>query len=143
MIIIVSVVELGQIFVINFYISCFRLPQDVYQTAKVSKLLIAINKGKGAIYKGKSLEEIEFSDNVDSESESETETPDRSQAEKVFGHVTLDIPMVKSSEKTSNKNNGEKISKEQKRKEHSLKRSYLLESDSETSSSCDSIRDSG
>ncbi|KAJ8957456.1 hypothetical protein NQ318_004937 [Aromia moschata] len=45
----------------------YRLPQDVFQTAKVSKILIAINNGKGAQYKGKSLDEIEFSDNVDSD----------------------------------------------------------------------------
>ncbi|KAJ8968796.1 hypothetical protein NQ314_002104 [Rhamnusium bicolor] len=44
-----------------------KLPQDVFQTAKVSKILIAINNGKGAQYKGKSLDEIEFSDNVDSD----------------------------------------------------------------------------
>lgn len=49
----------------------FRLPQDVYQTAKVSKLLLAINKGKAAKYKGKSLEDIEFSDNVDSDTDIE------------------------------------------------------------------------
>lgn len=44
-----------------------RLPQDVFQTAKVSKILMAINNGKGAQYKGKSLDEIEFSDDVGSD----------------------------------------------------------------------------
>ncbi|KAJ8929599.1 hypothetical protein NQ314_017706, partial [Rhamnusium bicolor] len=49
------------------------LPQDVYQTAKVSKLLLAINKGKGSDYKGKSLDEIEFSDNAESYSDENDE----------------------------------------------------------------------
>ncbi|KAJ8933290.1 hypothetical protein NQ314_014118 [Rhamnusium bicolor] len=31
----------------------YRLPQDIYQTAKVSKMLLAINKGKCAHYKDK------------------------------------------------------------------------------------------
>lgn len=45
----------------------FRLPQDIFQTAKISKILMAINKGKGAQYKGKGLDEIELSDNLDSD----------------------------------------------------------------------------
>lgn len=49
----------------------------MYQTAKVSKLLLAINKGKGATYKGKSLEEIEFSDNVDSDTDKEASSSKR------------------------------------------------------------------
>lgn len=57
------------------------MPQDVYQTAKVSKLLLAINKGKGALYKGKTLDEIQFSDNVDSD-ESDSE-PDLNPIQKI------------------------------------------------------------
>lgn len=49
----------------------FRLPQDVFETAKFSKILLAINKGKGAQYKGKSLDEIDFSDNVDTDDSDE------------------------------------------------------------------------
>ncbi|KAJ8910669.1 hypothetical protein NQ315_011187 [Exocentrus adspersus] len=52
-----------------------RLPQDVYETAKVSKLLLAINNGKGALYKGKTLDEIEFSDNVQSDDSDEESQP--------------------------------------------------------------------
>lgn len=47
----------------------FRLPQDVYQTAKVSKLLLAISSGKSQHLKGKTLEEIELSDSSDSDLE--------------------------------------------------------------------------
>ncbi|CAG9817738.1 unnamed protein product [Phaedon cochleariae] len=52
----------------------YRLPQDVYQTAKVSKLLLAINSGKGALYKGKTLDEIDFSDDVESDDSDSEET---------------------------------------------------------------------
>lgn len=39
----------------------FRLPVDIYQTAKVSKLLLMMEKGKLPVeYKGKSLDEIEI-----------------------------------------------------------------------------------
>nr|CAI5817378.1 unnamed protein product [Callosobruchus analis] len=47
----------------------YRLLHDIFQIAKVSKILIAINKGKGAQYKGKSLDEIELSDWDDSDTE--------------------------------------------------------------------------
>ncbi|KAL1516207.1 hypothetical protein ABEB36_000126 [Hypothenemus hampei] len=40
----------------------YRLPQDVYQTAKVSKLLLAINSGNAHKYDGKALADIELSD---------------------------------------------------------------------------------
>nr|CAI5818752.1 unnamed protein product [Callosobruchus analis] len=50
----------------------YRLPQDIYQTAKVSKLLLAINSGKGHLYKGKSLDEIDLSDKVGMDSDSDS-----------------------------------------------------------------------
>jgi hypothetical protein len=38
----------------------YRLPEDVYQTAKISKLLILMDKGVGHKFKGKSLNEIDI-----------------------------------------------------------------------------------
>lgn len=38
----------------------YRLPDDVYQTSKISKLLLLMEKGEAAQYKGKSLQEIEL-----------------------------------------------------------------------------------
>ncbi|KAJ8963024.1 hypothetical protein NQ314_005610 [Rhamnusium bicolor] len=38
----------------------YRLPDDVYQTAKVSKILMLMENGKAADFKGKSLDEIEI-----------------------------------------------------------------------------------
>ncbi|KAK9686933.1 hypothetical protein QE152_g36826 [Popillia japonica] len=44
--------------------SCYRLPNDLYQMAKVSKLLILNEKGEASKYKGKSLDEIEIDLNI-------------------------------------------------------------------------------
>jgi hypothetical protein len=38
----------------------YRLPEDVYQTAKISKLLILMDKGVGHKFKGESLNEIDI-----------------------------------------------------------------------------------
>ncbi|XP_074026283.1 uncharacterized protein isoform X1 [Leptinotarsa decemlineata] len=58
----------------------YRLPDDIYQTAKLSKLLLLMEKGESKKYKGKSLDEIDFDmeenlidENDDSEMESEGE----------------------------------------------------------------------
>lgn len=40
--------------------SSYRLPNDVYQTAKISKLLILMEKGNAGQFRGKSLDEIEL-----------------------------------------------------------------------------------
>jgi hypothetical protein len=55
------------LFSISFFqIVCFRLPADIYQTAKVSKLLLMMEKGTiPAEYKGKSLGEINFDINLE------------------------------------------------------------------------------
>lgn len=46
------------------------MPQDIYQTSKVAKVLLLMNRGSGQQYRGKSLQEIDVSpeledDNVD------------------------------------------------------------------------------
>lgn len=38
----------------------YRLPDDVYQTAKITKLLHLMETGKISEYKNKNLDEIEF-----------------------------------------------------------------------------------
>ncbi|KAJ0172348.1 hypothetical protein K1T71_012321 [Dendrolimus kikuchii] len=47
----------------------YRLPDDVYQTAKISKLLILMEDGKADAYKGKSLEEIDLDMNEELDEE--------------------------------------------------------------------------
>nr|CAI5843083.1 unnamed protein product [Callosobruchus analis] len=52
----------------------YKLPQDGYQTAKISKLLILMDKGLGDKYKGKSLNEIDIDPEQDyAETESDIE----------------------------------------------------------------------
>lgn len=40
----------------------FRLSQDLYQTAKVSKVLMLLDQGRGNEFKGKSLNDIQLAD---------------------------------------------------------------------------------
>lgn len=54
----------------------FRLPQDIYQTAKVAKILLLLEKGKGEQFKGKSLNSIELQQDVYYSSESESSDKD-------------------------------------------------------------------
>ncbi|KAJ8959479.1 hypothetical protein NQ318_022176 [Aromia moschata] len=49
----------------------YRLPQDIYQTAKVAKVLILLEKGKGNEFKGKTLEEINLENDIYSSSDSD------------------------------------------------------------------------
>lgn len=44
----------------DVYKKSYRLPDDVYQTAKISKLLILMEDGKADAFRGKSLDEIEL-----------------------------------------------------------------------------------
>lgn len=53
----------------NIHKKSYRLPDDVYQTAKITKLLLLMEKGTSSTYKGKSLDEI----NLDLEEELEEE----------------------------------------------------------------------
>ncbi|XP_050314971.1 uncharacterized protein LOC126749344 [Anthonomus grandis grandis] len=54
----------------------YRLSQDVYETAKISKMLLTINSGKTQKYQGKTLEDIEISDAIETDSDTETEEKD-------------------------------------------------------------------
>lgn len=45
---------------------CSRLPVDLFQTAKVSKILLMMEKGEIPLeHKGKSLAEINFDENLE------------------------------------------------------------------------------
>ncbi|CAG4994337.1 unnamed protein product [Parnassius apollo] len=47
----------------------YRLPDEVYQTANISKLLIVIEDGKADAFKGKTLEEIDLDTNEELDEE--------------------------------------------------------------------------
>ncbi|KAL3287151.1 hypothetical protein HHI36_001630 [Cryptolaemus montrouzieri] len=53
------------------HVTYYRLPQDIYQTAKVSKLLLAINSGKGSFFNKINLDDIDITDIECSNSEEE------------------------------------------------------------------------
>ncbi|KAL4718947.1 hypothetical protein ACJJTC_005242 [Scirpophaga incertulas] len=69
----------------------YRLPDDVYQTAKMSKLLLLMEDGKANQFKGKSLEEIDLNLgeelNIENEEEEEitaVESLDERLCDKIF-----------------------------------------------------------
>ncbi|XP_050512802.1 uncharacterized protein LOC126888505 [Diabrotica virgifera virgifera] len=98
----------------------YRLPQDLYQTAKIAKLMIALNKGDVNIYKGKSLDDINIEENdyleiedieteVNEINEKELTEPTHSWSPKSnFSDVT--------DEKIEQANKNEKVSSKGKRK---------------------------
>lgn len=49
------------------------MPQDIYQTGKVAKVLLLLEKGKGHQFHGKNINEIELKDDVYYSSESEND----------------------------------------------------------------------
>ncbi|KAJ8911356.1 hypothetical protein NQ315_011649 [Exocentrus adspersus] len=52
----------------------YRLPQDIFQTAKVAKVLLLLEKGKGQEFQGKSLNDIHLEKEMYYSSESEIES---------------------------------------------------------------------
>lgn len=46
---------------VSVHLNNYKLPDDVYQTAKISKLLLLSEKGNIAQYKGKKLDDIQIS----------------------------------------------------------------------------------
>ncbi|CAH0558836.1 unnamed protein product [Brassicogethes aeneus] len=51
----------------------YRLTEDVFQTAKVAKVLLLLNAGKGTEFKGKSLSEIQVDGDLIDDDETESE----------------------------------------------------------------------
>nr|CAH7765631.1 unnamed protein product [Callosobruchus chinensis] len=45
---------------VNVHKQVYRLPDDIYQTAKIAKLLLLMEKGEAGKYKGRTLEEIDL-----------------------------------------------------------------------------------
>ncbi|KAH1001414.1 hypothetical protein HUJ04_005440 [Dendroctonus ponderosae] len=58
------------------------LPQDIYQTAKVAKVLLLLEKGRGKEFKGKNLNEIELEKDIYYSSESEEDIAEEEQTVK-------------------------------------------------------------
>ncbi|KAK4886952.1 hypothetical protein RN001_003223 [Aquatica leii] len=54
----------------------YRLPQDIFQTAKVAKVLLLLEKGMGEKFKGKSINDIHLEKDIYYSSESDNEVDD-------------------------------------------------------------------
>ncbi|XP_072387629.1 uncharacterized protein [Diabrotica undecimpunctata] len=83
--------------------SSYRLPDDIYQTVKISKLLLLMEKGKAGQFKGKSLEEIEIN------LEEDIMEDDDGHNNEVFGeqkNETNDVIESKGSESCNNEKKG-------------------------------------
>ncbi|XP_074027761.1 uncharacterized protein isoform X1 [Leptinotarsa decemlineata] len=72
------------------HLEFYRLPQDIYQTAKVAKILLLLEKGKGKEFKGRSLNDIELDSDVyyTTDSEREKEESNNVLSEKIFNKIT-------------------------------------------------------
>lgn len=62
--------------ILRFYLLIFihfRLPEDIYQTAKVSKILILMDKGNASDFHGKMLKDIDINPEVEFADDDEKE----------------------------------------------------------------------
>ncbi|KAB0805127.1 hypothetical protein PPYR_02097 [Photinus pyralis] len=72
----------------------YRLPQDIYQTAKVAKILLLLEKGRGKEFKGKRLEDININTDVYYSSEAEDDgTDDLPLSQRVINTISVGIDM--------------------------------------------------
>lgn len=71
----------------------YRLPDDVFQTAKISKLLLLMEKGTASEYKGKSLDEItvdlDIDFDIDSNDDKEPLSQEASSASIIIGKSNM------------------------------------------------------
>jgi len=67
----------------NIHVHCnfYRLPQETLQLAKVSKILLAYDRGQIASYKGKNLDEIQLDDVVEMDDAEVSDTAEDDQNE--------------------------------------------------------------
>ncbi|CAH0563123.1 unnamed protein product [Brassicogethes aeneus] len=66
----------------------YRLPQDVYQTAKIAKLLLMMDKGEGAEFQGKTLEEIDIQlENLEKKRPLNEDSDEKSYSEECELHI--------------------------------------------------------
>ncbi|KAK5644959.1 hypothetical protein RI129_006259 [Pyrocoelia pectoralis] len=81
--------------------SCYRLPNDLYQIAKVSKLLILNERGEASKYKGKTLDEIDIdlnaveeenSDEDDDRENNNDNNQQQSMAETLDENICINLP---------------------------------------------------
>nr|XP_005166371.2 uncharacterized protein LOC101882062 isoform X6 [Danio rerio]XP_009293994.1 uncharacterized protein si:ch73-269m14.4 isoform X6 [Danio rerio]XP_021327068.1 uncharacterized protein LOC110437737 isoform X6 [Danio rerio] len=100
----------------------YRLSENTIQLAKVSKLLLSLEKGSG-VYKGRSLEEIQFSTDVTGEELSQTTDMDEeehtSASRKSISHSSQHKRQSSDTDEKEHTSSRKSISKSSKRKRQS------------------------
>ncbi|KAL4221113.1 hypothetical protein ACF0H5_019373 [Mactra antiquata] len=93
----------------------YRLPQDTMQIAKVSKLLMELEKGNIQHYKGKSLDEIQFDleETLDDEEEEEEEENSDIATAEVLSSSPTNLTKCSSGKTTESACNGRKMTPEE------------------------------
>lgn len=69
----------------------YRLSDDVYQTARISKLLLLMEKGQAAQYKGKTLDKIDINLEIDMDDLDFDENNDYDGGENELEQITMPI----------------------------------------------------
>jgi hypothetical protein len=109
---------------VNIHKGSYRLPDDLFQTAKMSKLLLLMEKGEAAQYKGKNLDQIDIDldidvNDLDSDDDDEVENFDLSEDLKTA--VELAVPGTSKEatstllSKTDSKKSGDNLKEKGKR----------------------------
>lgn len=98
--------------------SNYRLPDDVFQTAKITKLLLMMEKGEGEKYKGMTLDEIDVQLEDDLQPENE-EYSDGENGVYLPLHDIIDFNLNSTPELPSSNAKVKKIMNNKKREVHS------------------------
>ncbi|KAK9710003.1 hypothetical protein QE152_g26262 [Popillia japonica] len=72
------------------HMNSYRLPDDVYRTAKISKLLLLMESGKAGEHKGKALDEINIDLEEDLINECQESNEDSDEIELEDGNNVLE-----------------------------------------------------
>lgn len=92
---------------LNTHEQFYKLPEDVYQVAKVAKILYLMEKGKIADFKNKNLDEIDI--NLDEELEDSED-----EEEEELEEETVDDPPTPKRKTLHEENNKKKLKTEEK-----------------------------
>lgn len=96
----------------------YRLPDDIYQTAKISKLLLLMEKGEAGHFKGKTLDEIDIDmeeNLIETSDEKEDEATDQSLFAEIEDSIDVCMKTKKRKEQINVQQNSSKEASKPKR----------------------------
>lgn len=97
---------------LSIHRSSYRLPDDIYQTAKISKLLLLMENGRAAQFKGKNLDEIDIDLEENLMECCDTEKVEEAEQEE---QQCEDFTEINKSNRDSNSNPGPAVKQKKKR----------------------------